>query len=103
MSNETVSTRKKIGGIVVDVVTVLMLFTAFGAIFYSGFLTENGNMPLWMIAAVTALGLLLLFCIGTVSCMVTKVRQRSLTALFLAFSALQLLLGRMLFNPLHLG
>lgn len=93
MSKETVSTssaKKKIGGAIVDIITVIMLFGAFGAIFYSGFLTDSGSMPLWLIAVVTVFGLLLLFCIGTVSCMVTKVKQRSLTAGFLAFSALQL-------------
>ena len=93
MSKETVSTSftgKKVGGIILDIITVIMLFAAFGAIFYSGFLTENSSMPLWMIASVTVLGLLLLFCIGTVSCMVTKVKQHSLTAGFLAFCALQL-------------
>ena len=93
MSKETVSTnstKKKVGGVILDIITIIMLFAAFGAIFYTGFLTENSSMPLWMIAVVTVLGLLLLFCIGTVSCMVTKVKQRSLTAGFLAFSALQL-------------
>ncbi len=86
----TSSTGKKVGGIVLDVITVIMLFAAFGAIFYSGFMTESNTMPLWMIALVTALGLLLLFCIGTVSCMVTMVKQNSLTAGFLAFCSLQL-------------
>lgn len=90
MSNQTVSKKKKVGGIVLDVVTTCMLFAAFGAIFYSAFLAEKSDMPLGVTTAVTVVGLMLLFCIGTVSCMVTKVRQKSLTAGFLAFAAVQL-------------
>lgn len=89
MSNEQISTQKKIGGMVLDIITIGMLFAAFGAIFYSGFILQSESFPLGWICAITAIGLLLLFFIGTVSCMATKVKNNALTVGFLVFSALQ--------------
>lgn len=89
MNNEQISTKKKIGGVVLDIITIGMLFAAFGAIFYSGFILQSESFPLSWICAITAVGLLLLFFIGTVSCMATKVKNNALTVDYLVFSAVQ--------------
>lgn len=90
MKNEKTSNKKKIGGIIVDIITIGMLFAAFGMVFYAGFITPKEELPLNMMAIVTAAGLILLYLIGTCSCLVTKVKNNCLTAGFLAFSAVQL-------------
>lgn len=90
MKNEKTSNKKKIGGILVDVLTIGMLFAAFGMVFYAGFITEKEELSLNMMALVTAVGLVLLYIIGTCSCLVTKVKNNCLTAGFLTFSAVQL-------------
>lgn len=90
MNNENVNTKKKIGGIVLDIITIGLLFAAFGMVFYAGFITEEEDLTLNIMSAVTAVGLILLFLIGTFSCLITKVKTKSLTAGFLALAALQL-------------
>ncbi|MDD6395874.1 MAG: hypothetical protein PUB37_06795 [Firmicutes bacterium] len=90
MKNEKTGNKKKIGGIIVDIITIGMLFAAFGMVFYAGFITPKDELPLNMMALVTAAGLVLLYLIGTCSCLVTKVKNNSLTAGFLAFAAVQL-------------
>lgn len=89
MNNENVSTKKKIGGILLDIITIGLLFAAFGMVFYAGFITEEEDLTLDIMAAVTAVGLILLFIIGTFSCLITKVKSKSLTAGFLTFAAVQ--------------
>ncbi len=90
MKNEKTSNKKKVGGMIVDIITIGMLFAAFGMVFYAGFITEKEELSLNMMSIVTAVGLILLYLIGTCSCLVTKVKTKSLTAGFLAFSAVQL-------------
>lgn len=90
MKNEKISNKKKIGGMLVDILTIGMLFAAFGMVFYAGFITDKEELSLNMMALVTAVGLVLLYIIGTCSCLVTKVKNNCLTAGFLTFSAVQL-------------
>lgn len=89
MNNEKISGRK-IGSIVIDIITIGLLFASFGMVFYSCFISEQQELKLSWMAIITAVGLSLLFGIGTCSCMVSKVKSSSLTAGFLAFSAVQL-------------
>lgn len=90
MDNNHVSAKKSVGGLVLDILTIGMLFASFAALFYSGFVLQSTTFPLGAMCAITAVGLLLLFFIGTVSCLSSKAKKNSLTAGFLAFSAIQL-------------
>ena len=89
MENTNVSSTKKFGGVVLDILTVGMLFASFAALFYSGFFVKSNGFPLGAMCAVTAVGLILLFFIGIISCVASKARNRSLTLGFLVFSAIQ--------------
>ena len=82
--------KKNIGGIILDIFTIGMLFASFAALFYSGFILKTETFPLVALCAITAVGLLLLFFIGAVSCLSSKAKNNSLTRGFLFFSALQL-------------
>ncbi len=90
MNNEKISSKRKIGSVILDIITIGLLFAAFGMVFYSGFITKEDDLELKFMAIVTAIGLVLLYAIGTCSCLVTKVKTNSLTAGFLAFAAVQL-------------
>lgn len=90
MNNEKTEVKRKVGAIVLDIITIGLLFAAFGMVFYAGFITEEEDLNLNVMSAVTAAGLVLLYIIGTCSCLVTKAKLKSLTAGFLAFSAVQL-------------
>ena len=90
MKNNSVYAKKSVGGIIVDVLTIGMLFASFAALFYSGFILQVKTFPLGALCAITAVAMLLLFLIGDVSCLSQKVRNKSLTAGFLVFSAIQL-------------
>lgn len=90
MNNEKTDAKRKVGAIVLDIITIGLLFAAFGMVFYAGFITEEEDLTLNVMSAVTAAGLILLYIIGTCSCLVTRVKQKALTAGFLAFSAVQL-------------
>lgn len=90
MENQNISGKKKAGGIILDILTIGLLFASFAALFYSGFIIQSDSFPLGALCAITAVGLLLLFLIGAVSCLSSKVKNDSLTAGFLAFSAVQL-------------
>ncbi len=94
MNNSTSSEKnvtKKVFSVMLDIITIALLFAAFIMVFYTGFITEEENdMPLNVMSAVTAIGLILLFVIGTGSCLVTKAKKNCVTAGFLAFSAVQL-------------
>ena len=89
MKKEKNKSKSKYGGVILDIITIALLFAAFGMVFYAGFITEEEDLTLNVMSAVTAVGLILLFVIGTFSCLVNKVRSKSLTAGFLAFSAIQ--------------
>jgi Cobalamin biosynthesis protein CobT (nicotinate-mononucleotide:5, 6-dimethylbenzimidazole phosphoribosyltransferase) len=89
-TKETGGTPKKAGGIVLDILTIGMLFAAFAALFYSAFILQSQTFPIGAMCAITAVGLLLLFFIGDVSCLTTKSKNRTLTLGFLVFSAVQL-------------
>lgn len=90
MENNTVSLKKNVGGIILDIFTIGMLFASFAALFYSGFILKTDTFPLGALCAITAVGLLLLFFIGTVSCLSSKVKNKNLSKGFLVFSAIQL-------------
>ena len=90
MENKKVLTKKNIGGILLDIFTIGMLFASFAALFYSGFILKTETFPLIALCAITAVGLLLLFFIGAVSCLVSKSKNNTLTPGFLVFSAVQL-------------
>lgn len=90
MENNKVVMKKNIGGIILDIFTIGMLFASFAALFYSGFILKTETFPLVALCAITAVGLLLLFFIGAVSCLSSKAKNNSLTRGFLFFSALQL-------------
>jgi len=84
------SSPKKIGGIVLDVLTIGMLFAAFAALFYSAFILQTKTFPIGAMCAITAVGLLLLFFIGDVSCLSSKSKNGTLSVGFLVFSSVQL-------------
>ena len=67
-----------------------MLFASFAALYYSGFVLKIETFPLIALCAITAVGLLLLFVIGAVSCLSSKSKNKTLTPGFLVFSAVQL-------------
>ncbi len=90
MKNDSNLKKKPIGGIVLDIITIGMLFASFAALFYSGFILQTDTFPVGALCAITAVGLLLLFFIGDVSCLSSKVKNNSLTVGFLVFSAIQL-------------
>jgi len=90
MENKKVLTKKNIGGILLDIFTIGMLFASFAALFYSGFILKTETFPLIALCAITAVGLLLLFFIGAVSCLASKSKNNTLTPGFLVFSAVQL-------------
>jgi hypothetical protein len=90
MENQNVSAKKRVGGVILDILTVGLLFASFAALFYSGFIIQSSTFPLGALCAITAVGLLLLFFIGAASCLVSKVKNNCLTAGFLVFSAVQL-------------
>ena len=90
MENTKQLSKKKVGGAVLDILTIGMLFASFAALFYSGFILQSASFPLGAMCAITAVGLLLLFFIGDITCLVSKSRSRTLTVGFLAFSAVQL-------------
>ena len=91
MENTKVSAKKNAGGIILDILTIGMLFASFAALFYSGFILQTDTFPLGALCAITAVGLLLLFFIGNVSCLSSKVRNKTLSPGFLVFSAVQLI------------
>ena len=91
MENKNGRSKKNVGGVLLDILTIGMLFASFAALFYSGFILQTDTFPIGALCAITAVGLLLLFFIGDVSCLASKVKNHSLTAGFLAFSALQLI------------
>ena len=91
MENTKVSAKKNAGGIMLDILTIGMLFASFAALFYSGFILQTDTFPLGALCAITAVGLLLLFFIGNVSCLSSKVRNKTLSPGFLVFSAVQLI------------
>ena len=84
------SSSKKIGGIVLDIHTIGLLFAAFAALFYSAFILQSTTFPIGAMCAITAVGLLLLFFIGDVSCLSAKSKAGSLSVGFLVFSVVQL-------------
>ena len=84
------SSSKKIGGIVLDILTIGLLFAAFAALFYSAFILQSTTFPIGAMCAITAVGLLLLFFIGDVSCLSAKSKAGSLSVGFLVFSVVQL-------------
>ena len=90
MENKKTLSKKNVGGILLDIFTIGMLFASFAALFYSGFILKTETFPLIALCAITAVGLLLLFFIGTVSCLSSKSKNKSLTLFFLIFSAVQL-------------
>ena len=90
MENKKVLSKKNIGGILLDIFTIAMLFASFAALFYSGFILKTETFPLVALCAITAVGLLLLFFIGAVSCLSSKSKNKTLTPGFLVFSAVQL-------------
>ena len=75
MENQNVSAKKKVGGVILDILTVGLLFASFAALFYSGFIIQSSTFPLGALCAITAVGLLLLFLIGAVSCLSSKVKN----------------------------
>ena len=89
MDNNKVSSKKNVGGVVLDILTIGMLFASFAALFYSGFIIQSDSFPLGAMCIITVVGLLLLFFIGSVSCLSSKVKNQSLTLGFLVFSAVQ--------------
>ena len=91
MENKNGRSKKNVGGVLLDILTIGMLFASLAALFYSGFILQTDTFPIGALCAITAVGLLLLFFIGDVSCLASKVKNHSLTAGFLAFSALQLI------------
>ena len=64
MKNDSNLKKKPIGGIVLDIITIGMLFASFAALFYSGFILQTDTFPVGALCAITAVGLLLLFFIG---------------------------------------
>ena len=90
MENKKVLSKKNIGGILLDIFTIAMLFASFAALYYSGFVLKIETFPLIALCAITAVGLLLLFVIGAVSCLSSKSKNKTLTPGFLVFSAVQL-------------
>ena len=90
MDNQNVSVGKKAGGAILDILTVGLLFASFAVLFYSGFILQSKTFPMGALCAITAAGLLLLFFIGAVSCLSSKVKNNGLTVGFLVFSAVQL-------------
>lgn len=86
-SNGTV--KKMVGEVLLDVVTMGLLVAAFGTMFYNGFIVPSERFTVGIMSAITIVGLLILFFIGTVSCMSTKVRKNALTAGFLTLAAFQ--------------
>lgn len=91
MENKNGRSKKNVGGVLLDILTIGMLFASFAALFYSGFILQTDTFPIGALCAITAVGLLLLFFIGDVSSLASKVKNHSLTAGFLAFSAVQLI------------
>lgn len=91
MENKNGRSKKNVGGVLLDILTIGMLFASFAALFYSGFILQTDTFPVGALCAITAVGLLLLFFIGDVSSLASKVKNHSLTAGFLAFSAVQLI------------
>ena len=90
MDNNHLSKKKNVGGIVLDILTIGMLFASFTALFYSGFILKAASFPLGALCAITAAGMLLLFFIGNISCLSSKTKNDSLSVGFLVFSAVQL-------------
>ena len=93
MSNGNVSdspVKKIVGEVVLDVFTMGLLLAAFGTMFYNGFIVQSRGFTVGILSAITVAGLLILFFIGTISCMTTKVRKNTLTLGFLVFAAVQM-------------
>ncbi len=93
MNHENVSNnsvKKMAGEILLDVVTMGLLIAAFGTMFYNGFIARSEGFTVGILSAITAAGLIILFFIGTISCMATKVKKNTLTVGFLVFAAVQL-------------
>lgn len=88
--NSEKSTKSMVGEVLLDIVTMGLLLAAFGTMFYNGFIVQSEGFTVDIMAAITFIGLIILFCIGTLSCLVTKVKKHSLTVGFLTFSAIQL-------------
>ena len=92
MNNENVSTspvKKIVGEVVLDVFTMGLLLAAFGTMFYNGFIAQSQGFTVGIMSVITVIGLMILFFIGTISCMITKVKKNSLTVGFLVFAAIQ--------------
>ena len=90
MENKNASSKKNVGGILLDIFTIGMLFASFAALFYSGFILKTDTFPLGALCAITMVGLLLLFFIGTISCLSSKAKNKTLSVGFLVFAAIQL-------------
>ncbi len=93
MSNENVSAspvKKIVGEVVLDVFTMGLLLAAFGTMFYNGFIVQSRGFTVGILSAISVVGLLILFFIGTISCMMTKVQKHTLTLGFLIFAAVQM-------------
>lgn len=88
--NSEKSTKSMVGEVLLDIITMGLLLAAFGTMFYNGFIIQSEGFTVGIMAAITFVGLIILFSIGTLSCLVTKVKKDSLTVGFLAFSAIQL-------------
>lgn len=88
--NSEKSTKSMVGEVLLDIITMGLLLAAFGTMFYNGFIVQSEGFTVGIMAAITFVGLIILFSIGTLSCLVTKVRKNSLTVEFLTFSAVQL-------------
>jgi hypothetical protein len=83
------STKSMVGEIALDIITMGLLLAAFGTMFYNGFIVQSEGFTVGIMTAITFVGLMILFCIGTLSCLVTKVKKNALTVGFLTFSAIQ--------------
>lgn len=88
--NSEKSTKSIVGEVFLDIVTMGLLLAAFGTMFYNGFIVKSEGFTVNIMAAITFIGLIILYCIGTLSCLVTKAKKHTLTVGFLAFSAFQL-------------
>lgn len=88
--NSQKSTKSVVGEIFLDIITMGLLLAAFGTMFYNGFVVQSEGFTIGIMAGITFIGLIILFCIGTLSCLVTKAKKRTLTVGFLTFSAIQL-------------